>query len=178
MTDKLFDLVLAAIKKVPNVKVLETLQNGIPMSVDNGKVYYDEADQIIVGFYEKSVKRRIGFDISWLGFDIQRKGIPLASLEDVWRGIQFVDGIGSPVSQNEQFLIYENPVFDDHHYTNQGHFEVVAVGTRPFFSSVSSYSEETQIPGKLGISLWCPAVTEGDFLSQYFRDHERIFPRK
>ena len=126
----------------------------------------------------------MGFDIVKvykslpLGIRIPWGDEPLADLDDVWKTLQGVDAIGSPVSYNEDFIVYEKRLFHPNGSINTGHFEFVSVGRLPFFGH-SGYSVEdlSPSPGTLGISEWSPTVKEGGILAQYLRDHSNLFKR-
>lgn len=128
MPDKLFDIVLAALKKIPHVKVkganrIRTLDSN-PLTMYN-QIICAEAGQIIVDF-----------DTTWekiLGIIPWSRGPPLASLDDVQNELRRIETINYPIGSTEYFLAYQRPYYDGQKF-KRGSFELVIVGTLPFFN--------------------------------------------
>ena len=125
MPDKLFDVVLAALQKIPHIKIKEAYRNQIPLKMYGG-IIFDDAGQIIVDF-DKAQRKKWEI-IPW------ENGKPLANLEDVRKGL--MREVSLPRASTEYFLIYERPAFYETRFERmyeQGRFDFVAVGTLPFF---------------------------------------------
>ena len=123
MPDKLFEIVLAALQKIPHVKIKDAHRNRVPLRMYGGLIF-DDSGQIIVGFDTAPKKK-------W-GINSYQSGKPLANLEDVRHELALDNRVWWPICYNESFLVYERPMFDGIRY-ERGKIELVAVGTLPFF---------------------------------------------
>ena len=119
MPDKLFDVVLAELQKIPHVKITGTYQNRFPLKMYGG-ITFDDAGQIVVDF-DKARRKKLGLYMPW------ENGTPLAKLEDVREGLR--REVGLPRSNTEYLLVYLRPAFDGDRYV-RGRLEVVVVGTQ------------------------------------------------
>ena len=131
MADKLFDIVEAAVRKIPHVTIKSAHRNGMPLILlDNAEgpynhrkeiAYYTDAGQIVIDF-----ERTPPGVFSFLG--IRRQGTPLIRLADIKTAL--VGVAGNPIARDESVLIYERPVELKQGYRT---FELVAVGTGTIF---------------------------------------------